>query len=91
MLLQVEANTQETVERRRRRQEDVQKQMAFRKFHGYDVSQGMEPWPLPEKAVRGLRGDGDGEGIGGGEEGGEGKGERWRERESKRKVWLGIW
>ena len=64
------------------------KQMAYRKHHGYDVSQGMEPWPLPEKVVR-AQGEGDGVRREGGGGGGEEEGER--EKRPKRKVWLGIW
>ena len=58
----------------------MQKQMAYRKHHGYDVSQGLDPWPLPEKVVKGQE-EGEGEGKVGGEV----------ERRPKRKVWLGIW
>ena len=98
-MLSVEHNTNETIERRRRKQEDVQKQMAYRKAHGYDVSQGLEPWPLPEKAMRGvearvkeIRRE---EGIGGGSDGdgngNVGEGEIvGMEKRPRGKRWLGI-
>jgi len=44
MRLQTAKNTAETMERRQRKVEDVQKRAAFRKAHGLDTNEGFGGW-----------------------------------------------
>ncbi|KUJ18119.1 uncharacterized protein LY89DRAFT_684045 [Mollisia scopiformis] len=91
--LNADHNTAETMERRRRKVEDVQKRAAYRKAHGLDTEEGFGGWTAKsEKEVLGP-----GIPINDVAIAQEGEGEIVPEQQDVRhekkplKKWLGIW
>jgi hypothetical protein len=85
--LQTAKNTAETMERRKRKVEDVQKRAAFRKAHGLDTNDGFGGWTAkrddqglgPVIPVADLTGD-EGQQV-----------DQERQRRPAIKKWFGIW
>lgn len=97
--LTTEYNTQQTMERRKARVEDVAKRAAYRKAHGLDKQQGFGGWTAKsdeETMGSGMR-VGDGVAVvpvaDGVVEGVEGEVQEQPERRERKpiKKWLGIW